>query len=102
MDTLTIQLFAATRDSLKGRNGIIKALIDIAEGYPFPIGDQWTYNALVKRGLMVDWVNDTEAADRLMAEYGTPYILTDYGRAFVAWYRNPQDLPAQLDMFDAL
>lgn len=101
MDQQTIQLFAATRDSLKGREATIVALMDLADGHPFPVSDQWTYNALVNRGLMVDWISDVEIAERQIAERGYPYYeLTDYGRAFVAWYRQPRDLPTQMGLFD--
>ena len=99
-DQQTLQLFAATRDSLKGREATLAALMDLADGHPFPVPDQWVYAALVKRGLMVDWMMDYETGKRLMMETGTPYALTDYGRAFVAWYRSPRELPVQMNLFE--
>jgi hypothetical protein len=96
MDTSTAITFKEIRDSL--RPATIATLIDLADGatlsaYRTPL----IYAALESRKLIeVVWI-------------GEPYtlgsgrtVLTELGRAWLAWYRNPQDLPAQLDMFDAL
>lgn len=92
-DQQMITRFADTRDSLRPPS--IAALIDLADGNPFSIfADPWVYDALHTRNLVeIVW-------------HGTPHTigsghvdLTDYGRAFVSWYRQPRDLPVQLDMF---
>lgn len=93
MDQQTIERYIVTRDSL--RPASTAALIDLAEGNPFSIfADPWVYDALKSRGLVeIVW-------------HGTPYTigsghveLTDYGRAFVSWYRQPRDLPVQMSLF---
>jgi len=101
IDPQTTQLFAETRESLKGRESTIAALIDIADGQPHPIYGDWILRALTTRGLIYEFIIDAEVYKRQIAERGYPYLeLTDYGRAFVNWYRCPKDLPAQMSMFD--
>jgi hypothetical protein len=98
-DQQTIQLFVNTRDSL--RPASIAALIDIADGQGLPIYHEWLLNALVERGLIYELILNREVYERQMAERGYPYLeVTDYGRAFVNWYRQPRDLPLQMSLFD--
>lgn len=102
MDSQTIVHFANTRDNL--RPASIAALIDFAEGNPFALfAEMWIFGALERLDLVRrntrEWMDD----ERMGIPHTTPMLdLTDYGRAFVAWYRQPRDLPAQMDMFEAL
>lgn len=89
MDVIyTPQHFATTRDSLSPNS--LAALIDFAEGNPFALfQDPWVFGALEDRGL-VKHVYDGTAV----------LAMTGYGQQFVAWYRQPRDLPGQLSLFE--
>lgn len=95
-DTQTLIKFAETRDSLSSAS--IAKLIDLADGIRFSIYvNELIFYALESRGLIeVVWGWD-ETGLRWM---GRPMELTDYGKAFVAWHRQPKDLPTQMDMFE--
>lgn len=103
MDQQTIQLFVATRDSLKGRDATLFALMDFADNgsllslFEYP----WIMEALERRGLVESHHDEWHYMNDVGMKYqGAMITLTDYGRAFVAWYRQPRDLPTQMSMFD--
>ena len=104
MEQQNVQLFAATLDSLKGRHATIAALIDFADGNVFALWQEaWIWGALESRNIVKWNIRQWNDDDKLGLPHTVPmYDLTDYGRAFVAWYRQPKDFPAQMDMFDAL
>lgn len=101
-DQQTIEQFAAIRDSL--RPATIAAMINLVEGNPFALGcEPWIFDALERRGLAQKNFKQWRADD-LMGMPHTCHLfdLTELGKTWLAWYRQPRDLPAQLDMFDAL
>jgi DNA-binding PadR family transcriptional regulator len=92
-------LYRTTLDGLS--SAALTALIDFSEGSILALfQDMWTYHALEKRGLVQSHWDESDAMKAVGMKYtGEYYTLTDYGRAFVAWYRRPKDLPIQMDMF---
>ena len=102
MDTATAIQFAEIRKGL--RPASIAALIDFAEGDSFALTrDPWVWEALLTRGLATHYF-DQWRKDDLMGMPHTHHLFdfTELGREWVIWYMQPRDLPAQLDMFDAL
>ncbi len=91
-------LFRATLDSL--RPATLATLIDhVDTGMPFAAMNPWSRAALEKRGIL----NPLLEAIKISNGTDFPPIvydrLTDYGRVFVAWYRQSRDLPVTMDMF---
>lgn len=95
-DTQTLIKFAETRDSLSSAS--IAKLIDLADGICFSIyANELIFDALESRGLIeIVWGWD----DSGLRWMGSPMELTDYGKAWITWYRQPRDLPVQMEMFD--
>lgn len=83
--------FRQTMDELDGHPAAIEVLMNLADGLPF-LGDPWTYRMLVNLDLVIDLQNVIAMGDWSM-------LLTNYGAQFVGWYRQPRELPTQLDMF---
>lgn len=83
-----------THDSLTPAS--LAVLVDLAEGVPHA---GWVYDALERCGLVYSF-EQLIAREQAEGIYWRPQDqLTDYGKAFIAWYRQPRDLPAQLSLF---
>jgi hypothetical protein len=87
MNNVWYQIIA---DSL--RKPAIAALVDLADGFPF-VADTWIRWALEKRGLIYSLHQQIEAG-----VYRDE--LTPLGKEFVAWLRQPRELPTQTNMFE--
>lgn len=84
----TPQHFAVTRDNLPPAS--LVALVDFAEGNIFALFcERYVYGALLDRGLIKNFFDGQKTIG-----------LTEYGEQFIAWYRQPRDLPGQLSLFD--
>lgn len=71
---------------------MISALIDISDGYPF-MPEPWVTRALEDRGLIKPLWD-------MIPLYLYGRVLTPFGEAFVAWMREPREVPRQLELFD--
>jgi hypothetical protein len=94
--------FRATLDSLKGRDATLRELVSFTElGWPYAALQPWIRKALEKRGIL----NPLVVAIREGKAVGMPSLpfdnLTPYGVAFLQWYRQDHDLPAQMSLFDS-
>lgn len=92
-------MFQNTLDSLRESEATIAALIDMVEGNPFaPFEYPWMLRAMQSRGLAEF---KTGSFDQTTNMYTGPIgvFLTDYGAAFVAWLREPRELPIQMELF---
>lgn len=95
--------YRATLDSMTSNQ--IARMVNISEGIPISFCDQWTWKALSDKGLVISFA---EWCDLLVMSHQTAMSfselerdnqLTDYGKAFLAWYRQPHDTPQQLELF---
>lgn len=92
--------YLATLEALKGNPDALTALISLSEGYPIVGGAERNYYDLEQCGLVVPF--SVRAIRARAAKQSTPIgdEISDYGRAFVAWYMQPRDIPQQLSLFD--
>ena len=89
--------YRATLDSLSQE--ALTELVNVADGLFLFFIDPWIIDALHRRGLVFDTSELFSQAARLEKNEWDLDPFTDYGRAFVAWYRQPRDVPIQLDLF---
>ena len=90
--------FRNTLDNLTTHQ--LRALVDVSEGYLSTFLNEWLRFSLEKRGLL--FTRDERIAycrqfdgTGLTPDYAYIEGLTDFGLAFVAWYRAPRDVPIQ-------
>lgn len=94
--------FRSLLDSLRGREASLEALINMADGNPFaPFEWDWLGDALQRRGLIeMHW----SSYDPEVGMYTDPndkftgWCFTDLGKRFVAWLREPRELPSQMEL----
>lgn len=93
------QHFANTLATM--RPATIAALIDFSEGNIFALfADPWVMGALEQRNLVQsNFIENFRLKEVAVTPTKPDFELTDYGRAFVAWYRQPKDLPVQMSLF---
>lgn len=93
--------FNDTLRSLSGRYATIEALISVSEGNNYALNEyDFVYDALVDRGLVFsrsEIIQQEKASG--IHDFAQLEFLTDYGRAFLAWYRQPHDTPQQMRLF---
>ena len=82
----------------------IRAVVDVAEGFPSMALNWWLRDALVKRNFVYSGSEVVSYVNRLIEVGVQPnfaYIegLTEFGKAWVAWYRAPRDVPQQGVLF---